>query len=285
MLFHLHNTLWIGWHHFWALSAPTSVIQRIGAWTGQLSDPMYSLVMLFFVISGFCIHYPNAGNKAGLCVRSFYCRRFLRIYPPYFAAIFLSLAIAYLPYHSLSLFGFSQGMLLGNLLMLRGDLFNNGSLWSLPVEMELYLVYPLLYFGVRRFGWVRTAAVVSAVSLGAAGIAWQGAAWNGVHFPLYWIIWFSGMMLAEFWRREKLPRLNLRWLLAAIGAGTAAHLMRSAQPAVMWLPWGLCYFILTWLLLTRIREARFDLRSIPGVRCALFFGAISYSLYLTHAPV
>jgi peptidoglycan/LPS O-acetylase OafA/YrhL len=45
--------------------------------------------MLFFLVSGFCVHYPYAAGARSLDLCSYSKRRFLRIYPPYFAVVIL----------------------------------------------------------------------------------------------------------------------------------------------------------------------------------------------------
>jgi peptidoglycan/LPS O-acetylase OafA/YrhL len=285
VLFHLTDKLWIGSQHFWSSPAQASVIPRAGAWTAALCYPMYSLVMLFFVVSGFCIHYSNAGRQTPLDVRRFYRRRFMRIYPPYLAAILLTLAISCLLLHNFIPILFSRRLILKNVLMLQGGLGINGALWALPVEMELYLVYPLLLFGTKKMGWAWTLAIVTVVSLTAAGFAWHATSLTKLHFPLFWIIWFSGMILAELWRTDRWPVLRARWLLVAIGAGIFGHLIQPDQQIVMWLPWGACYFIFVWFLLTQIRRLKTNLRSIAWLRFPLLLGAMSYSLYLIHSPI
>ena len=58
----------------------------------------YLGVPLFFVISGFCIHLPQARLLASPAAgrpawRRFFARRFWRLYPPYLAAIAVALAL------------------------------------------------------------------------------------------------------------------------------------------------------------------------------------------------
>ena len=174
VLYHLHEKLWMGSQRFWSSPAQASVIPRAGAWAAAVCDPMYSFVMLFFVVSGFCIHYPNAGRPTPLNVRLFYRRRFMRIYPPYLAAILLTLAIGCGLLHNLNYIVLSRDLIVQNVLMLDGGLWLNGALWSLPVEMELYLVYPLLLLGTKKLGWAWTSVIVAIVSLTATGLAWHG---------------------------------------------------------------------------------------------------------------
>src|SRR5882724_9605878 len=80
-----------------------------------------SAVIVFFVISGFCIHYPFAETSKRLNLLEFYSRRFFRLLIPVAVAIPLSHA-------------------LGVKLLL----FQESVLWSLLAELIYYVIYPAL---------------------------------------------------------------------------------------------------------------------------------------------
>jgi len=130
-----------------AFVAPASFIALLPAHFGFLGVPM------FFVISGFCIHlsFKHQGQEWG----SFFVRRFFRIYPAYLAALLLFLLVYshdvhgfwfQFKYHALLIHNFNQGTYHAI----------NGSFWSISIEVQLYLIYPLLLWLVARFGWKRT---------------------------------------------------------------------------------------------------------------------------------
>ena len=50
-------------------------------------------VPLFFVLSGFCIHYSTLKRTAPFATGDFYWRRFLRIYPAYFVCVVVKTAL------------------------------------------------------------------------------------------------------------------------------------------------------------------------------------------------
>jgi peptidoglycan/LPS O-acetylase OafA/YrhL len=90
--------------------------------------------------------------------RAYAVRRFFRIYPAYFATLLLCLAGAGI----LFLQGVAQSPALSeyaiSAFFLQNWVFGhqvgmNPSLWSIPVEAELYLVYPLLLWIHIRFGF------------------------------------------------------------------------------------------------------------------------------------
>ena len=85
--FHSRVDLWVGFREIRANPDEYSALDR---WLSMLSLPVSqlgSLVMLFFVLSGFCIHLPLAGKGRSPDLASYAIRRGFRIYPAYFATL------------------------------------------------------------------------------------------------------------------------------------------------------------------------------------------------------
>jgi peptidoglycan/LPS O-acetylase OafA/YrhL len=128
-------------------------------------------VQLFFVLSGFLITavlYRQKGAHLGPYIQRFYWRRFLRIFPVYYAYLaLLSLLIAvrlvpkdvssHLPYAFAYLYDFvyAQGVLTPSKTI--------SHFWSLSVEEQFYLVWPFVIFFCtkRTLEWVLWAIVVT----------------------------------------------------------------------------------------------------------------------------
>ncbi|MGD0939329.1 MAG: acyltransferase [Terracidiphilus sp.] len=110
--------------------------------------------------------------------RSFLIRRAFRIYPLCWAAILLALAtgLTDLPesnLHALEWRGILANLLLiQNLLRGRGVPSVIGPLWSLPWEVQMYLVLPIFFIVLRRFERVGT---VFAIWFGSALLAVVGS--------------------------------------------------------------------------------------------------------------
>ncbi|MEZ7503914.1 acyltransferase family protein [Flavobacterium sp. Arc2] len=105
-------------------------------------------VMVFLLISGISIGYSYARNSKG-----FIKRRFLRIYPLYFVAVLFAVFLQYYlgsPYELPNSTMLAAGNLtsIANFLLLQGiasiTITYNGPLWSIGVEVFLYLMVPLL---------------------------------------------------------------------------------------------------------------------------------------------
>lgn len=134
-------------------------------------------VDLFFVISGLIISYPfiyaHAVGQPLPSLKAFYLRRTTRLEPPYFLvmiACYLFVRVAnYIPEGTLALsrstvsletsliasLAYSHGLLLGMMPML------NPPAWSLEIEIQFYLIAPLLLFALSLF--TRSALALTAL--------------------------------------------------------------------------------------------------------------------------
>ena len=92
-------------------------------------------VIVFFIISGFCIHYPfrRARSMPGL---AFLLRRYIRIgFPAMGAVLFIR--------------HFAPGNSAFDLSATSGTV-----VWSLLAEVIYYTIYPLLFLMAKRSGWL-----------------------------------------------------------------------------------------------------------------------------------
>jgi len=113
-------------------------------------------VTMFFVLSGFLITYLLLleKKKTGYVSRKdFYVRRILRIWPLYFLYLFVAIGLGYLlsqvfpSYTTLVLYMF----LLANVPFVIGPAITAcHHLWSIAVEEQFYLFWPLFFHKTRR---------------------------------------------------------------------------------------------------------------------------------------
>jgi peptidoglycan/LPS O-acetylase OafA/YrhL len=311
--------LWVFAYHLWNVFAPGYSQQGTFAdriplnadtplWV-WLTFPLcgfgYTGVGLFFVLSGFCIHLPHARRhqKTGaddLQPRAFFQRRFRRLYPAYFASLFVSAAglLAMTstmagatppPLATVGVFAMVNAFFL---LALRPDALGlNGVYWTLWYEVQFYLAYPLLLKICRRVGFGGIAAALLAVELLFTFVPTPDVLKPiAPHFE--WLFlrryfeWFLGMWLAErVANGQHLPR----WvsLGAAVLAGAGG--VWGGQVPELWPVHELLLAIasagLVSLLVAPAAEP-----AAGGVRARVkgvfgWFGDCSYSLYLIHMPV
>ncbi len=290
VLFHVRVVLWAGWHEIVASDA-YSAFDRAIAW---LSLPLSfggTTVMLFFILSGFAIHYPYAAPGRACALRPFAIRRWFRIYPPYAAAVLLTIAaeqaVARLggaPTSPVARAAMSLAMV-QTYAPPGAQLAGNPSLWSLPVEMELYLVYPVVLWARRAFGLRNVLVATGLVSGCAAAWLLTGATWPMGNFAKYWILWVSGAALAERYREGRLPpwrRSHAAALAAALALAIGARAVALPFGFEHFLWGGVYWLVVLWGLTRPSPLARL---AAPVRWAVLFLGDISYSLYLVHFPV
>jgi peptidoglycan/LPS O-acetylase OafA/YrhL len=292
-IYHAINVLWIGYEASRAHGAP--MLDKIAALVSFPFHYGYSGVILFFVISGFCIHWPYANAKS-FELREYSVRRFWRIVPPYLAAVlFASVALPFmLPRMHVEPQTFAASFLMvQNYDALNGwfpqfwnmQIKSDPALWSLPIEVEFYIVYPILLLAARRFPKIGIFGVVALLSFATAALSLVYP--HVLLFPDFmpwWAVWLTGAAIAELLAKDALPRWNWGMTLsglAALGLGLVAR--RDA----VHLPGIIEDYVWTYifaLLLIRVLSLRDWAPKPDGIffRLSSFLGKISYSVYLTH---
>lgn len=136
-------------------------------------------VWLFFVISGYLIttillayrdKVQSGQTSVGQALRVFYARRVLRIFPAYYMFLLIAAFAGRLTWDN----GLWHVAYLSNVYFIRlGHFETLGHLWSLAVEEQFYLFWPLLIIVLprRSLGWLMTVGVVGAVVYRAASLA------------------------------------------------------------------------------------------------------------------
>jgi len=253
-------------------------------------------VALFFVISGFCIHlsFRQSEQTWG----GFFIRRFFRLYPAYILALIFVMVMLFMRHlsedvrlgyfwnqfstHALFIHNFFSGTFKGT----------NAALWSLAVEVQLYLLYPLLIALSAKLGWRKSLLMLAGLEVSlqaaagmasAAGTAWGHVIEISANTPFgFWFSWALGAVIADaYLKKQPLPFVKIHplfWLglvvlmdfikplgpfwftgFALCGAGLISRCLSASKP-------GILGFMLSWKVLAKI-------------------GLWSYSLYLLHYPL
>lgn len=151
-------------------------------------------VRLFFVLSGFLItgillrgrDAAEAGTNRGGVLRTFYIRRFLRIFPLFYAVVLVLYVIDYGMMREAILWHVTYLM---NFWRVGNDLVFLNHFWSLAVEEHFYLVWPALILWIPR-AWL--APAMGLVVLGAQ--CYRLAAWGlGAEFTHLNVITFANL--------------------------------------------------------------------------------------------
>jgi len=301
VFYHVRVDLWVGFHAFRENPSLAGTFAGFVAWLSLPTVFMSSGVMLFFVISGFCIHYPYGGsNGKRLDLQEYMVRRFFRIYPPYLVAVLFAFAAQGIGWHYgflKSLDGFNyelSAFLLQNSFGSQPEC--NPALWTIPVEVAFYIFFPLVYLGLRRscFSTLAAGLVISILAIVSSLLAPIQSS-----FLPHWFTWIAGATLAEQHKQGNLkqPSLGifvlgiLSFLLALLctwhvragnafvdGAGVVGLVTLAGA-----LAYGIAFGILLWWSL--VNRWFYDLAPLSLHRFLLHLGAISYSLYLFHIPL
>lgn len=258
-------------------------------------------VVIFIVLSGFCLMLPVVRNNGHLRggTGDFFKRRIRRILPPYYLALLLSLVLIHFfigektgTHWDRSLPVTPQSLIVRLLLLqdLLGGSQINHVFWSIGLEWHIYFFFPALVFLWRRFG--PAPATISALVFGY-GIWLVGAKANWPSLFLYFIGLFAlGMLGAticfakeERWisLRNRLPWLPAAAVLLALTAGLSWKFGPS-QPRFHYTDlliglFALCLIVGTFQANTGALRRFFDWKPLVAL------GGFSYSLYLVHAPL
>ncbi|MET8956773.1 acyltransferase family protein [Streptomyces sp. NPDC004393] len=286
--------LYVVLFHCWLLTFPGFPGNSGPAWLGWM---MYGrlAVVFFLVLSGFSLAISPARNgwQLGGAAR-FLRRRAWRILPPYWAALVLSVLVAHFVVAASHYGPPNSGTILVYGLVLQDVITAptpNGAFWSIGVEAELYLFFPLFLLVRRRLGAVVlvTGVALLAVVRGLAaahadpaeGVNWltpnlapvfvAGLAGAGVVVAperIRRLPWHRGALLAA------VPPLSL--ILAEGPAWTVNHYYwvdLAVVPAM------------TMLIAAVATGEPAPLMRFLATRPVRSLGGFSYSLYLIHLPI
>jgi peptidoglycan/LPS O-acetylase OafA/YrhL len=292
-------------YHTWLFSwytppGPFDVLARTG----------YFGVELFFLISGFCLFYPYARHKLEQArqqtLGAFCYRRFIKIVPSYLVAVAVTFAVALPTFH----IGYLTS--LGRHLLFIENFFHdpigssNSVFWSLGIEVQFYLIFPLLVVLFLRAPLLATLTLVG----GALGYRYYFA-----HcciqdelvmrqLPAFLDLFASGMLAAYafVWLRNRwsgldraeAARVSMFCTAAAIAGAVLAFELLAAANSVQYTDLGRERFNLFGR--TALAGTGFALvvascfserwwRRLLANPLLVFLSVISYNLYLWHTLV
>jgi peptidoglycan/LPS O-acetylase OafA/YrhL len=241
-------------------------------------------VIVFFVISGLCIHFPYRYTEH-IGLGSYYARRYIRIGLPLVAAVLIEQLCAGHKPHLVSLHFLASGSVY----------------WSLLAEAVYYGLYPLLILIQRKVGWN---VLISFSYLAALGVLVSHLHMVGIGgYPLFgakytWILglpcWLLGCRIADMISADGQPEGQIQvnakeiwlWRSAVLAASCGAKFMQfHIRPHIFFVGYSctldLFAVLVYWWLIREIEFARVH-RPLRWLEAA---GVTSYSLYLTHPIV
>lgn len=219
-------------------------------------------VLIFFVHTTLVLMFSLERLPEQNRYATFIVRRIFRIYPLSIAVV-LFVWFAHIPQTHLAphYFGFAQLDLKGifaNLALvqnLTGNDSSPGVLWSLPFEMQMYLVLPLLFWASRyRF------AIIAAWVL-ALPVANHYGLW------LYVPCFIPGVLAYQRWGKRVLPAWM--WPFALFALITA------------FVTFGKNYYA-GWLMCLALGAVLPYFKELPDLKLPKQIAKYSYGIYLTH---
>jgi peptidoglycan/LPS O-acetylase OafA/YrhL len=296
------------WLHVWQISWQSVRIPFINYSPQPIAETGFLGVALFFFISGFVLTLPYVqaylGGTKPPSLRHFAGRRFLKIVPSYVLCIVAMIAIGYQTWPD---FGSAARDVVYHLLFVH-DWFavTNGSInsvmWSLGVEVQFYVLFPLLILAfVRRPLW-------TALGLFVVANGWRLWCLVSNHYfyeqrleqlPAYVDLFAAGMLAAFAYAAIAIRRPQLaqrRWAFTALSVAGFVALYLLAEycydrrgdkewPQLWMVQWRSAFAL---ACLAAALGSLFAVRGFQLVlanRVLLFLAAISYNLYLWHQPL
>lgn len=260
-------------------------------WMAQIAGVGFHGVELFFVISGFILALPFAAyflsRQPKVSLKKYYLRRLTRLEPPYLFTVLLlfifTVAIqgksvtALIP-HLASSFLYLHSLIYGHM----SPVIGVG--WSLEIEIQFYLLVPLLtlIFAVRE-RWLRRSILGAIiVTMLALQSALPGSSprfsLSILAFLQFFLIGFllADVFLAD-WRRA--PAKAFYWDAIALAGWPLLFVTLRFPIGAHWIFPGLIFVLYCAAFRGRICNRLFSYRWITVV------GGMCYSIYLIHYEV
>lgn len=260
-------------------------------------------VDIFFVISGFLISgiiFSNLEHDRFSLVE-FYRRRINRIFPALLLVLISSFAFGWFvlladEYKQLGKHIVGGAGFFSNILLWReSGYFDNAAelkpllhLWSLAIEEQFYIFWPLLLAFVwkRKWSFVAITATVAVVSF-AVNIYTIGKDTTASFFlpaPRFWELMIGGLLAYIALHKPHLnsQHKNAQSILGVVLLAIGMLLINKERAFPGW--WALLPTLGAFFIISAGQKAWFN-NHVLSNRLFVWFGLISYPLYLWHWPV
>jgi len=291
--------LWVLLHHAIETAEPSVALHTpvVGPLLASLFFGQFPVIM-FLMLSGFCLFYPCVKKnvvdpKLNLPYGTYLLRRAKRIAPPYFAAGVFCIMMSFIPALQVGRWTIvspiDSKVILSHALFVHNLIPSHATkidypMWSIGLEWQLYLLFPLLIWAFRRSNGPTVIAVTliiaAIIRLAYRSLPTEPAALLHDGPFSYLEIFATGMLAASLTVQGR--HLFPHWALALIAIGGLACVRLGSGN-------GLAHDIATsaaaFSVLLLAIDPNGGLARILSTGWLVRVGTFSYSLYLVHAPL
>ena len=294
--------LLVVWYHVWLVSGQAVTALNFIAEAGYLG------VDLFFFISGFCLYYPYARaafeQRPRPTIGRFFERRAMKIVPSYVIALAV-FAIVYRAQFASPQDALWQ--LVAHLTFIHPltmDTFGSisGPLWTIGIEVQFYLLFPLIVIGFSRspiVGYLVLVTVAEAYRWTIGSLGLGTSFWYINQLPAVVDLFGAGMLGAYAFvvlrartiavDSSRATMISLAAFLCAIAGLGIVSLTSSVTDADAAHAWINAHRLLVGPLCLTLALSTFfavpHWRSVVATRALVFLSTISYNLYLWHLEI
>lgn len=266
----------------------------------------YLGVVLFFVLTGFLlvVSAKKKMNQKEFSLRDYYLARIKRIYPPLLVMVFTTLGIYFIlakdALYNMKMQAFSILAGFNNWWQISQsiDYFTRiantspfSHLWFLSIEMQFYVIFPLLLFGMYKLkdkkGESFTIKTMLGVTVGFAlvmpilylcGVN-VTRLYYGTDTRVYSL--FAGMLLGWIYTKEEETKKNFYISLSLIGILAVSYFIFDGRMPIVYLLVLALTTILSMFLIEKTANSSVSL-DVPILD---WIGGHSYEIYLWQYPV
>jgi peptidoglycan/LPS O-acetylase OafA/YrhL len=285
-----------------ALAVVSVVIFHAFAW---LIPGGYAGVDVFFVISGYLIttNILNGLNESTFTIQGFYQRRVRRIFPALVTMLALVYAFGWLvllatEYRQLGKHVGSGASFISNIILWQeSGYFDTSSavkplthLWSLGIEEQFYIVWPLLLWAIfkLRLHILTSTVVLAVVSFGFGLWSLNNDVVGAYYSPInrFWELLIGAILAAVMLKRTYGDKAN-KWQQAGsiVGLILIVFTMFSLDGQSSFPGWNALAPTVGAALMIGCGPQTLTARRIFSLRAIVWVGLISFPLYLWHWPL